>query len=116
VRLNTGHRALVRSPRRLEEITLARTEGYIDPLAGESVVEVEPGESIRVEADQWDYQPTVEVRVRRGLAASQGEVPGALHTVERIVLTPEECYALLEQLQGPLAVLLERRKWSRDTT
>jgi hypothetical protein len=116
VRLNTGHRALVRSPRRLEEITLARTEGYIDPLAGESVVEVEPGESIRVEADQWDYQPTVEVRVRRGLAASQGEVPGALHTVERIVLTPEECYALLDQLQGPLAVLLERRKWSRDTT
>jgi hypothetical protein len=116
LRMATGHRALFRSPHLLKATIPTLTEGATGPSAGESIMNVEPGESVRVEQDAWDYQPTVEIRIRRALAATLTDAPGPLGEEERIVLTAEECRALMAQLQGPLAALLERREWSRDTT
>jgi hypothetical protein len=83
---------------------------------GESEVEIRGSESVYVMLDDWDYQPTIEVKIRRAVASNMNAPGGGLGKEERIVMTPEEARAVIEQLQGPLSILMERKKWSRDTT
>ena len=81
-----------------------------------SEMEIRAGESVYSMLDDWDYQPTIEVKIRRAVASNMSATSGGLSKEERIVMTPEEARALIEELQGRLRILMERRKWSRDTT
>ncbi len=83
---------------------------------GESEMEIRAGESVYSMLDDWDYQPTIEVKIRRAVASNMSATSGGLSREERMVMTPEEARALIEELQGRLRILMERKKWSRDTT
>jgi hypothetical protein len=82
---------------------------------GASEMEIRAGEGVYSMLDDWDYQPTIEVTIRRAVASNMN-APSGLSKEERIVLTTEEARALIEELQGRLRILMERKKWSRDTT
>jgi hypothetical protein len=83
---------------------------------GEAALAVEAGESAYSVFDFWDHLPTVTVSVRRASPRSDGKPLGDLPGEQQITLTPEEWRAVIDQLEGPLKPLLERRRWSRDTT
>jgi len=87
-----------------------------NPLAGPSRLEIRPGESIHMVCDDWDYQPTIEVHVRRTSAANMADPARSLTKETHIVMTPAAWQAIIDCLQGPLRVLMHRRPWSRDTT
>jgi hypothetical protein len=87
-----------------------------NPLAGLSRLEIRPGESIHMVCDDWDYQPTIEVHVRRTSAANMADPARSLTKETHIVMTPAAWQAIIDCLQGPLRVLMHRRPWSRDTT
>ena len=92
----------------------ARSEGEA-AFAGQSRIEIRGGESVHMECDDWNYQPTIEVRIEREAAANFGVDEGLAKEV-RFEMTAEEWRAVIDHLQGPLRVLLERKSWSRDTT
>lgn len=120
--LATGHDGGIPAVRqRLESLRNAgKTQQEIDaalqqPL-GHSRIEVHGGESVFTYCDDWDHQPTIIVEIERA-AEARGGAPGeGLTRKARIEMTPAEWQAVIEQLQGPLRVLLERKPWRRDTT
>ena len=91
-----------------------RAEGEA-AFAGHSRIEIRGGESVHMACDDWNYQPTIEVRIVRDTAANYGVDEGLAKEI-RFEMTAEEWRAIAEQLQGPLSVLLQRQSWSRDTT
>lgn len=59
--------------------------------------------------DCWEVTPVLEIHVKRGR-------PGVEPVEEKVSLTIDEVKALMDQLSGPLRILLQMRAWSRDTT
>jgi hypothetical protein len=111
--IETGHHTFFITDK--GQIKKVIENGNQNPFAGMSSMEIRGDESIYMAFDEWDYQPTIEVRVKRLVAANM-ETPGALSKEERIVMTIKEWEAIIAQLQGPLKILMERRPWNRDTT
>jgi hypothetical protein len=78
--------------------------------------------------DEWDCQPTIRVVVKRKcggegdwrvhseLEENNGEPESGLLPEAGIELNPQEWAAVIEQLQGPLKILMERKPWHYDTT
>ena len=81
-----------------------------------SEVDIRAAESIFCHADAWDHQPTVVIEVRRACAGNAGRDETRLAAHETINLTIAECREIMRQLQGPLALLLRRHAWWKDTT
>ncbi|MEW6207724.1 MAG: hypothetical protein AB1631_05110 [Acidobacteriota bacterium] len=79
-------------------------------------MEIRAGENVYSMLDDWDYQPTIEVTIRHAVASNMNAPGSGLGKEERIVMTTEEARALIDELQGRLRILMERKKWSRDTT
>jgi hypothetical protein len=82
----------------------------------ESVLQIRGTESVHMDCDYWDYQPAIEVQIKRAVAANAGPPGEGLTEQVSVTLTPEEWNTVFEQLHGPLQILMQRRKWSRDTT
>lgn len=113
--LRTGHRLHFQDgPALLKEWGLP-IDGR-DAISGISEVSIRGSESTTMHCDEWDHQPTVEVTVRRAVAANMGPSGQGLACEARIAMTPDEWRAVIEQLQGPLSVLMQRQPWSKDTT
>ena len=83
---------------------------------GESILQIRGTESVNMVCNYWDYQPTIEVQIKRAVAANAGQPGEGLTEQVSVTLTPEEWYTVFEQLHGPLQILMRQRKWSRDTT
>jgi hypothetical protein len=83
---------------------------------GHSQIRIAGGESLHEHLDSWDFQPTIEIVVRRDEAGIGGPIESQLSEESRIVLTPAEYREIVRQLEGPLQVLLRRQPWWRDTT
>lgn len=79
------------------------------PYAGFSRLQIRGGESLHLMCDAWDYQPTIEVRIQRAAAANKGDPENSLARETRVVMTVAEWRAVMENLQGPLRVLMERK-------
>jgi hypothetical protein len=111
-RIPTGHSG---SP-----ATLSASDSTAPPFVaqhqGQSELSIAGGESIHMQYDFWDHQPTVEIHVTRQEAGNCNEERTRLQTQERIQLTVAECLEVLRQLQGSLSPLLKRQPWWRDTT
>lgn len=86
-----------------------------DPFQAKVIIEISAGESIRSAFDDWDYRPTIHISISRKVAANM-ESKGSLSKQESFSLTKEEFEAIKRELEGPLAVLFERKPWRRDTT
>lgn len=116
LKLRTGH-TIFFTPRR-EEIAreLANAPASSQPFAGISELMIRGGESVYMECDEWDHQPTIELIIRREVAANCGGPDAGLYAHDRIAMTPDEWAAVIAQLQGPLSVLMKREPWSEDTT
>lgn len=77
---------------------------------GCDVVELGIGEQVAVPMpDYWEITPVLKIRIRRNR-------PGMEPVDEKVSLTIDEVKMLIDQLEGPLQVLLQMRQWSRDTT
>ncbi len=87
-----------------------------NPWAGGSLIEISAGDSLNLNFDCWDLQPTVRVHVSRLSSANRESSQFDLAKNETIVMTVHEWKAVIEQLSGPLSILLERSGWNRDTT
>lgn len=115
VELRTGHHTFFEN-QLANEPRGARPAAH-DLYSGVSQLEICGGESVYMRCDEWDHQPTIEISVRRAVAANAGSRNrGALEQNTRVTLTHAECLELVRQLAGPLAVLLRREPWSEDTT
>ncbi|MGD0228000.1 MAG: hypothetical protein ABSF71_37320 [Terriglobia bacterium] len=112
IRIRTGHHTFfVRGDAELqEEFQLNNT------LEGQSILQIRGTESVYADCDDWEYLPAIEVRVRRAVAANAGKEGEGLTKEVCVTMTLEEWNTVFEQLLGPLGVLVQRRKWSRDTT
>ena len=86
------------------------------PMACESILQIRGAESTSMALDDWDFQPTIEVRIKRAVADGGGKTGGGLDKEVVVTMTPEEWDAVFKQLHGPLRLLMQRRIWSRDTT
>jgi hypothetical protein len=114
VRLRTGHGLFFhKAPALLKEWGLSLDAG---DYSGVSEVSIEGDESTTMHCDEWDHQPTIRVSVRRAVPSNAGPAGGGLAQEASIAMTPLEWRAVIDQLQGPLSVLMERQPWSRDTT
>ena len=87
-----------------------------DAFDGQSMVRIRGTESVYAACDNWEFLPAIEVKVRRAVAANAGNEGEGLAKEVSVTMTLEEWNAVFEQLLGPLRVLVQRRKWSRDTT
>lgn len=120
--IKTGHHLMFTEhfAARVEEALEQGHPALADFFDGSSTVNIEIGESLFVSMDAWDYRPTIVIQIERQSSAniSDDSDPrdGSLKSKEKIVLTPEEWIYIKEQLDGPLNVLLQRKKYSRDTT
>ncbi|MCC6555455.1 MAG: hypothetical protein IT372_21045 [Polyangiaceae bacterium] len=90
--------------------------GLVGQGASPTEIEIRGGESVYTSFDSWEHQPTVEIRLKRQLASNAGSGEGRLGTEASIVLTPAEWTAIARALSGPLRVLLDRPRWTRDRT
>ena len=86
-----------------------------DAFAGKTNIDIGMDQSVFMECDDWDYQPTIVFSLKRWQKANSDDA-GALKSFETFTLTPKEWFAISEQLNGPLRVLLARQPWRRDTT
>ncbi len=115
--IETGHAPFLASNDHHAQIEQWKAEPTLShPFAGFSRLEIRGAESVHMVCDLWDYQPTIEVRIQRAVAANAGEPAGSLTKEARVVMTLAEWRAVIENLQGPLRVLMERKPWTRDTT
>jgi hypothetical protein len=85
------------------------------PMACDGILEIHGKESTSMALDAWDYQPTIEVRVRRAADGDSERGIGLTKEVT-VTMTAEEWDAVYKQIHGPLRTLFQRRKWSRDAT
>lgn len=99
------------SPEELQKMAEAGADTY----EGKVEIKITAGESIHTAFDDWDYRPTINIKITRQARANV-ESDGALLKEESISMTKEEFEAIKTQLEGPLAVLFQRKAWSRDTT
>ncbi|MGO8813062.1 MAG: hypothetical protein ACLQVG_00135 [Terriglobia bacterium] len=83
---------------------------------GQSIVQIRGAESVYTACDNWEFLPAIEVHVKRAVAANAGETGEGLAKEVSVTMTLEEWNAVFEQLLGPLRALVQRRKWTRDTT
>jgi hypothetical protein len=112
VRIPTGHHTFfVRGDAGLQE-----EFQFDNTFEGRSILQMRGTESVYAACDDWEYLPAIEVRVRRAVAANAGMEGEGLQKEVSVTMTAEEWNAVCEQLHGPLQVLMQRRKWSRDTT
>ncbi len=98
-----------------DELLKAAKPGQ-DPFEGKVEIKITAGESVRTAFDDWDYRPTIHIEITRHVDGNNDSSQGALLKQASISLTEEEFEAIKNELEGPLSVLLERKKWSRDTT
>ena len=112
IRVRTGHHTFfVRGDEKLQE------EFQLDDtFDGQSIVRIRGTESVYADCDNWEFLPAIEVKVRRAVGANAGEKDERLTKEVSVTMTLEEWNAVFEQLLGPLRVLVQRRKWTRDTT
>jgi len=87
-----------------------------DAFDGQSIVQVRGSESVYAVSDNWEFLPAIEVHVKRAVSANAGEKGEGLAKEVSVTMTLEEWNAVFEQLLGPLRVLVQRRKWTKDTT
>jgi hypothetical protein len=101
----------------VEELT-AHPEKFPDSekiWEGKTTINIGMDQSVLMDYDAWDYQPTIAFSLMRWREANPAD-PSSLKKIETFALTPKEWFAIAEQLNGPLGVLLARQPWSRDTT
>lgn len=91
-------------------------EPAVDAFSGVTKITIRRGDSVHMQCDLWDHQPTIEVRLRREVAANCGGPDEGLYAEDRIAMTPAEWAAVIAQLQGPLKTLMQREAWWEDTT
>jgi len=87
-----------------------------NPFYGESVIKIRGTESTYMEMDDWETVPIIEVRVERITAANAGDEAAGLLKDVRVAFTAQELETIVEQLHGPLQILLQRKNWHLDTT
>lgn len=114
--VRTGHN-IQHAPQRDELLKELPAEPASEEyFAGISRLSIRRGDSVRMEFDLWDHQPTIEVRLRREVAANCGGPDEGLYAEDRIAMTPAEWAAVIAQLQGPLKVLMQQEAWWEDMT
>lgn len=119
--VRTGHSSHF-GQQELAQIMRLIVEGKVDPedkelWAGTSVINLTMGDSLYVETDAWDYQPTIVIHIRRRTGGDDEQYEGgALRKEAEVALTPSEWHAIREEMDTKLGVLLARKRWTRDTT
>ena len=109
IRLRSGHTTFFDQQELGLEFSLGRD------TSGQSIVGIRGTESRYGNCDYWESVPAVEVRVKRAVAGN-AKLDERLPQRASIALTVEEWNTVIEQLQGPLRVLLAQRTWFRDST
>lgn len=99
-----------------EESFAVRNGDRSGPFCAQTEISISGGNSIYMEYDSWDFQPTIQIQIRRSRPGNSGNVESRLGIEETIHLTVSECHAILRQLQGPLRILMQRLPSWRDTT
>ena len=114
--LRTGHTIFFTEKREEALAAMKSDEKTADPFASISDIAIRGSESVYMMCDDWNHQPTIEVVVKRAVAANSGKSDEGLAQEARVVLTPQEWSTIAAQLEGPLKVLMQRQPWSEDTT
>lgn len=114
VRLQTGHcgPASVQP----EESAAIRNGDRGGPLCAHTEIAISGRESIFMELDSWDFQPTIQIQIYRSRPGNSGNVESRLRNEETLNLSVSECLEIIGQLQGPLRVLMQRLPSWRDST
>lgn len=111
--VSSGHN-LAFNKERIEAYLRDATPGA-DPFEGKVEIEIAAGESIYTNCDFWEHCPTIQVSITRQ-STGNVESRGTLRLQESFTVTKEEFEAIKRELDGPLSVLLARKKFTRDTT